>query len=673
MKFLIPLALSLMMGTVHAELVATFTQEGVTTDSRLDRLAALSIQAGQPVTPFLKPGKFDAEWTAGLKIDQRRRLVFSFEGKGAKAELSINGEVVLVESGSFGAVKSKRLRLNPGVHAMSVKYESAEDGAGEFRLYWEEDDMARQTIPPTAFEAIANDQALAGELKRRGRMVFAEQNCAKCHAPESGFGAQPMPEMGEIGPILAGLGDRVSEGWLREWIANPKALKPTTHMPSMIDPSSPEGLQQAADLAAFLIDSKLGGEQAATPSDPEIVKAGGVIFHELGCVSCHYPADRVGELDDSRRVPLNHVSSKYLPGQLEAYLKKPEAYHPFTAMPNFQLKDEEAKALAAFLDSAAKGKEPKSMYEFPKGDPKRGAALSESLQCGTCHPGLPGGVSKAVSLDGVFKVDWAEKGCVSEGDSRPSLPVPNLTAEDRKALIAFSKSGFESLKKDSPGEFAHRQIHAKRCIACHSIDDKVSLLGSLHGSTAPLAAHVNKLNDRVDQSLPQLTYIGEMLYTDYLESMLAGTVEERPRPWLGMRMPAFAAHAKPFAEGLSRHHGFEPGGSIALQTDPKLVEIGQTLIDADGLGCTTCHGVGDVKPSAAFEVGATHFGLVSRRLREGYYYRWMDHPAAVIPGNKMPRYAEGNQSPREDILGGDAAKQYEAIWHWIHEVRNDGK
>jgi hypothetical protein len=32
----------------------------------------------------------------------------------------------------------------------------------------------------------------------------------------------------------------------------------------------------------------------------------------------------------------------------------------------------------------------------------------------------------------------------------------------------------------------------------------------------------------------------------------------------------------------------------------------------------------------------------------------------------MPRYADGNESQRTDILEGDARKQYEAIWQWLH-------
>ena len=653
-----------LLSSANAELTATFTQNGKT-DVRLDRLAAISVPAGQPPTPFLEPAKFEVVWTGNIELKERRRLYFSFEGQG-KASLTIDGKEAVVEEGTLGTKKSKRLRLNPGLHEIVVNYSSADDGSGNFRLYWEEEEeMPRQTIPPAAFSTEPNDAAKLGELQRHGRMAFTQQNCAKCHTPEAGFGATPMPEIGEIGPILAGSGERVTEDWLKKWIADPKALKSTTHMPGLVDPGTPEGLQKAADLAAFLAASKMGLPAIPEP-DAALAKEGGAHFHELGCVACHYPADMEAAGDDSRRVPLNNVASKYLPGQLVAFLKKPEAYHPFTGMPNFQMSDEEANSIAAFLRAESEGKETKMDYEFPAGDAARGAEVAESLHCGTCHPGLPGGVSTAPGLEAVFKADWTVKGCLAEADKRPELPELNLGAGDLEGLIAFSKTGTEPLKRDSAAEFAIRQVDAKRCTSCHALDDESSLLSSVHGTTAKYADHVPGLDERVDQTRPQLTFIGEMLYTSYIEAMLKGTADPRPRPWLGTRMPAFGAYAAPLAEGLSRLHGFEPSSPVEVETNAELVQIGKSLVGSDGFGCTTCHGIGSQKPTAAFEVGAVNFELVPLRLREGYYYRWMDHPAAVVPGNKMPRYAEGNQSQRADVLGGDASKQYEAIWQWLH-------
>ncbi|MFK7850742.1 MAG: hypothetical protein AB8D78_07170 [Akkermansiaceae bacterium] len=653
----------LLLGVAQADIVASF-QQGEKADTRVDRLPAISVEVGQAATPFLEAGQFEVKWNGSIELLERQRLYFSFEGKGS-ASLKIGGEEALTESGELGTEKSKRLRLNPGVHEVEITYTSSEDGSGNFRLYWEEKGMPRQTIPPTVYKTEIGEVALAGELKRHGRVVFAEQNCVKCHNPEEGFGANPMPEVLEIAPLLVGIGERVSEEWLRKWIADPAALKPNTKMPRMVDPTTKEGLQKASDLAAFLVGKK-GEIKKSTKPDPELAKEGGVHFHELGCAACHFPLGEEGDKDGTNRVPLNNVASKFLPGQLVKYLKTPEVYHPFSGMPNFRFSEAEVNSLAAFLITESEGKETKLKYEFPEGDAVRGAQVSESLQCGTCHPGSPGGVSKSVPLDQIFKADWNEKGCVSEDTGKKGLPHPNLTDREREALNAFAKIGHESLMKRSPAEFSERQLTSKRCVSCHTMDEQISLLDSIHGSTAGLAAHVEGLNERVDQTRPQLTYIGEMLYTDYLERILSGTVEPRPRPWLGMRMPAFKGHAKVFSEGLSRTHGFAPSSPDDVKIDAEMVKTGEKLVGAEGFGCTTCHGIGDMEATAAFEVGAINFDSVAGRLRDEYYFRWMDHPASVVPSTKMPRYAEDGVSQRGDILEGDAGKQYDAIWQWLH-------
>ncbi len=653
-------------GLASAELIATFSQ-GEATDVRVDRRPALQVPQGEPPTPFLSPGKFSVVWKGSLELKQRQRLEFSFGGEGA-AKLLVDGKELHSEEGVLGATKSERARLNPGFHDLEVHYQSTDDGSGTFRLYWEEAKLPRQTIPPGAYTAEISTEAKQGELKRLGRLAFTQHHCAKCHTPTEGLGTTPMPETGEIGPILVGIGERVTEDWLQRWIADPKALKPTTHMPQLVDPTTPEGRQKTADLAAYLASVKLGGAPVVAP-DASLAKEGGVHFHELGCVACHTPPG--SEVSDEGRVPLNNVASKYLPGQLVSYLKKPDAFHPFTDMPDFLMSDKEAASIAAFIREASTGKETKLPYEFPEGDAARGAQIAEELQCGVCHAGSPGAVSNDPTLDDIFKADWATKSCVSEEDPHPGLPNLNLRGDDRAGLIAFLKEGHASLKQDNTAEFAERQLTSKNCTACHTIGEDYADLNTLHVETADLAAHLEHLNERADQSRPHLTYVGEMLYTTYIEAMLKGTVQPRPRPWLGTRMPAFRPHAETFAAGLSRLHGVEPSAPVKIEVDPALAGIGETLVGDTGFGCTTCHGVGEKEATAAFEVSALNFLLAQDRLRPEFYFRWMDHPAAITPGSKMPKYADGNQSQRGDVLEGDARKQYEAILHYLHSLHKE--
>jgi len=660
------LALLLLAISARAGLVATFTREGVT-DSRMDRFPALSIKQGEPATPFLAPGPFEVVWTGKLVLDKRQRLAFSFEGEGS-VTLKVGGAELLKREGSLAGDPSETKRLNPGEHEFELTYKSKADGSAAMRIYWQEAGFVRQTIPPTAFNAEATDATKSGELLRSGRLHFTQQNCAKCHVSNEGFGATPMPETGEIGPILVGIGERVTEEWLQRWISDPKHLRATTHMPTLVNVETEEGRQQVADLAAYLASQKLG--LPATPApDAGLAEKGGVHFHELGCVACHNPPDKVGGDLDAKRVPLNNVASKYQPGALVAFLKKPDAFHASTGMPDFKMTDEEANSIAAFLAKTSTGKETKSKQSFPKGDAAKGEKVAASLQCGVCHPGLPMEVNTAAPLEAIFKKDWNAAGCVAPADKRGKAPSLNLDDEAKTSLVAFGKSGGDSLKRDTPAEFARRQIESMRCIGCHTIDSQQSLLSSVHEETKGLTAHVEGLHERVDQTRPQLTFMGEMLYTSYIESILSGTAEPRPRPWLGTRMPAFRAHAKPLAEGLSRLHGFEPGGPVKVESDPAMVEIGKTLAGSDGFGCTTCHGIGPVKPTAAFEVEGINFHLVPQRLRPEYYHRWMDNPGMVTPGTKMPKYAEGNASQRTDVLEGDAGKQYEAIWQYIQTTK----
>ncbi|MES2440979.1 MAG: c-type cytochrome [Verrucomicrobiota bacterium] len=656
-------AFLLLAASARAELVATFTRDA-STDSRIDRFPALAIEAGEPVTPFLTPGPFQATWKGKLVVPKRMRLVFSFEGDG-KAALKIAGNDVLARDGALAGEGSPSTRLNPGEHEVEISYSSKPDGSGTFRVFWEEASFPRQSIPASAFKAEANEATALGEMQRHGRSLFAAQSCTKCHASATGFGATPMPETMEIAPILFGSGDRTTEEWLRRWIADPHAIKPTTHMPALVDATTEEGRQQSSDLAAYLVSLKTG-VPAGPAVDPKLAEQGGAHFHELGCVACHNPPDK--GLTDPTRVPLNNVASKYLPGALVAFLKEPDSYHPAIKMPNFRLSDAEAGSIAAFLTQASTGKETKLPHEFPAGDATRGAKVAEALQCGTCHAGLPMDLAKAAApLDVVFKNDWTASGCVAPADKRGKAPHLNLTDKDRAALTAFSKAGPDSLSRDTAAEYATRQTEALRCTSCHAMDGKQPLLNGYHSETEALAAHMKGLHERVDQTRPQLTFTGEMLYTTAIESMIAGTAEPRPRPWLAMRMPAFKNQAAPLAKGFSKLHGLAPNQPGEVKVDPALAEIGKNLASATGFGCTTCHGIGDMKPTAAFEVEGVNFKLFPNRIREDYYHRWMDNPQAVVPGTKMPRYSQDNKSQRTDVLEGDAKKQFDAIWQYLHQ------
>ncbi|MFY7818278.1 MAG: c-type cytochrome [Akkermansiaceae bacterium] len=663
--------LSLTLGSclsLQAQVISQFQSAGIT-DIRVDRIPALLLQPGDAPTAFLSPGPFETTWTGKLKIAKRQRLIFSFEGMG-EAKLSIDGKELLTEQGKLGTARSEQSRINPGEHEIVITYKSQPDGAAHFRLFWEEKDFPRQSVPPTAFVSEITDATRLLQQQRRGRELFATQHCAKCHQSESPLGTDPMSELQEIAPLLVNPGDRLQENWLRAWLSEPHTLRPGTTMPQLFDPKKPESAQQIADLAAFLVSMKSGTPTSPEPAEEAMILAGGAHFHKLGCAACHTGPEQEKPDLENKRIPLHHVAAKFQPGALAAFLKAPNAYAPHRGMPDFKLSDEEVRNLSAFL--SAKSKTPLPALPTLKGDAERGKSVASSHHCFYCHAGLPTPEKLTVpSLQKIFAANWNSKGCVAPNEKRGVAPALQLSEDDRLALIAFQTRGSSSLANNDKSEAAERKFHSLRCDACHARDEVPALLDRTHNETQSLTAHIAGANEKLDQSRPHMTFVGEMLQTNFTQSIIAGALDYKPRPWLDMRMPAYSAHAASISDGFARLHGIDPTEKNAHTSDPALVAAGKDLVSADkGFGCTTCHGLGNVKPTAAFEVQGLYFEQAANRLRREWYDRWMDNPGSVTPGTKMPQYAPGGQSPNP-ALNGNAAEQFNAIWHYLQSVKKN--
>lgn len=645
----ITLLLLVLVNNLGAELLANY-QQGETSDSHLVRLPALFVEENQPATPLLDTGPFAVTYSGTLLLEKRQRLYFSFQGQGT-VQLTLDGEEVLSESGTLGTAKSERLRLNSGEHSFQLEYQSPGEGEARFQLFWEERSFPREPIPPRAFGK--TDPLLAKDaLAYQGRELFGRHLCAKCHLPKQGFAAGSMPELAHIPPILGLTGDRLREPWLARWIANPRQFRPDTNMPRLV-PNTEQGRQQAADLAAYLMTLKTGVKAPGIEGSPQ---EGGLAFHNLACVTCHGLPDDTAPSDN--RVPLSHLTEKYQPSALRDFLLNPGQLSPHTRMPDFRLSEAEANNLTSYLLAQAPANEEET---FPQGDPANGPELSQKMQCGACHAGLPYDSSVLPPFETIVKKPWMDAPCYqAEGHH---LNLPEGAGE---ALESLRNEHLDSLQKDTPASLATRQLKNLRCAACHTRDDEPALLASLHSQSSHLAAHLES-SEKVDQTFPRLTHVGEMLQSDALTGLLAGEAEPRPRPWLDARMPGFDNYSpKIFAEGLAAQHGLAP--SVAEENEAAIdsIALGEKLIGSqEGFGCTACHGVGNQEPGAAFEVMGPNFDLSRHRLRKSFFYRWMHDPTRLTPNTKMPRYAdEKGQTPLPDF-DNDSRKQFEAIWDFL--------
>src|SRR5581483_1392590 len=253
---------------------------------------------------------------------------------------------------------------------------------------------------------------------------------------------------------------------------------------------------RARDVAAYL--STLGNrapEDAAAPgadtnsgadtlsgaeiiAGADIIAGGGRLFASLDCIACHTLPDRPPDAAiDAQRVPLRWVKSKYKPAALVNFLRQPEKHYSWTRMPNFRLSESEARALAGYLISAAPP-EPSTATAPAEGNIGRGRQLVSSSGCLNCHTiGNETSTLKVPSLAEIPAVNW-NRGCMSAVPAPGNAPDFHLSTEQRNAILAFAATDRTSLSRESPPEFAERQIVAARCIACHTRDDEPSVLSS---------------------------------------------------------------------------------------------------------------------------------------------------------------------------------------------------
>ena len=638
-------------------LKVTFVAAGKT-DVRSDRLLALYVPAGQSPTPFLAAVPFTVKWEGDLQSPLRGTFKLGAESSG-KFKLSLNGQPLLDGPGL------KTVQLNKGANHIVAEIASADQGDTFVRLSWASKDFPLEPVPPTILTHSADKDLDAATRRREGRLLFAQMNCAACHAdatlvPAKGTG---MPELGQNAPLLAELGAKYRPEFVADWIADPHAIRPHTLMPKVFNGA--DAFQKASDLAAMLTQ---GAAPKEDDLDLKLAPQGGALFANLGCIACHQRPDATGaEAHD--RIPMGHLRDKWRSAALVEYLKDPSKNYAATRMPHFRLEDEEATQLAAYLVANSRVTKREAM----KGDATRGAALLVSAGCLNCHAGMP--ATTQPTLAAVLKA--GDKGCLAPDDkARAIAPDFALTTSQRSSLKAFLATDLASLKQDTPAEFAERQIKNLNCVACHARDGNVSAWTKVDGEAKklrdalPPKEHVE--GEAVpDAPIPALTWLGEKLRHDWMSKFIAGQVEYKPRPWLIGRMPGFAHHADGLALGLNHQHGLPQKEAVEPAGDAEKIANGEKLIGADGgFNCITCHAVGEKEATAVFEAPAINFAQTAERLRKGYFHRWALAPTRIDPDTKMPKYADPEGTTQlSDPYEGKGPAQFEAIRQYIRTVK----
>lgn len=126
--------------------------------------------------------------------------------------------------------------------------------------------------------------------------------------------------------------------------------------------------------------------------DAPLLAEGQRLFEQIGCTGCHLVKgyENIPKIAPS----LTKISAKVDAGWMVRWIENPHKFRPRTRMPNFELKADDAVAIAAYVWSQSKEESDKWTQEHPApagfrdGDPNdiaKGKKLVETIGCKGCH------------------------------------------------------------------------------------------------------------------------------------------------------------------------------------------------------------------------------------------------------------------------------------------------
>ena len=610
-----------------------------------------------------------------LVAPRRGKYRLSAEGTGA-TEVSIGDQVVWRSSED----KPTDVELVRGYNRLRIVQRVTPNQLTALRLLWSGADFETEPIPPTSLFCERLPEEV--ESLRLGRELFANHQCFRCHrvSEEVLQSKRAMPELLAEAPDLTGVGSRLRGEWIAQWVLNPSQMRADARMPRLF-PHSPtdEHRQQAADLAAYLTSlptKASGGRQPPGSSEGRsgTNSTGGLtpparqrplrLWEDLGCIGCH----RLQPIKDEPpgdRTSLLFARDKFLPGELANFLRQPQRHHAWSRMPNFGLSEPEAASLAQLLTEPADTASALPAIRS-NGDVARGQKLFASLGCRQCHRVSSNEPLPKSHLPSVFG-KAAARGCLASAEQAHVERVPDYDWKpaEQSALLTLLRSDERKLAADSSTDVSRRFVTDLRCAVCHPRDGQRNSLSEIFADESE--------SGLPPEVVPNLTWAGEKLHSEWMQSLLSGQTSERPRPWMKLRMPSFPARARLLADGLAREHGLSTEPSPRPTIEPELAEIGEALATRAGLlDCRQCHAIGPLPPTGdktTLLAPGINFALTRERIRHDFYRRFTLDPPRYDVTTRMPKLVvDGRTSKVKNVFDGDARQQFDAVWHFLQTV-----
>lgn len=214
-----------------------------------------------------------------------------------------------------------------------------------------------------------------------------------------------------------------------------------------------------------------------------------------GCVHCHNVTQPDGTVLKPTDDPpsLEHIAEKTSREWIFAWIKNPQAYAVSATMPNFQLNDQDAADISAFLIAQSKPSPAASVQiraaAASTADATQAATLYGASFCSSCHAvqndagNLVGGTvgPELTRVGSKVNPDWLHRWLSNPHDYDPQTLMPHYRLDEKQIALL---SGFLLNKKDSdllanvhlPPATADSIAHGKKlvtesgCAACHQIN-----------------------------------------------------------------------------------------------------------------------------------------------------------------------------------------------------------
>lgn len=598
-------------------------------------------------------------WTGELRITEEGEYRFAVEVHG-RLRWKLGERVLFDEVATERVVRATAAtQLEAKDYSLTIEFEPVMEG-GSLRTFWSGPKFFAEplhesflTFGPFQQSPEVNNATLVADVLPtwlRGKGIYQSARCAACHHNEDESAPRIVSDLGELGP------------WLRpDWIA--KRLSQATR-----DTNEKMPAFKITNAEAQAIAKAIGATNQTQMASPELsaerAAKAEALLTSTGCLACHAWKDIESD-QATYGGDLTKVGEKWTENFFQKWLSDPKAVHSHAKMPKPALSQREIAELSALLASTGtKEKLSESNGELEP-DVKQ---LVATHRCATCHL-MPESLKSPIQERLMMAANF-EQSCL--GAPTPEHPGYRFSDSDAKALRAFVAA---QLDRSIYRAFAAREttpLEIHGCTECHARGKS----GGLKAKLMQIAAEAPERFSNLSTLLPpSLASIGDKFEESILkESIVRNDKTPAQRPWLSVRMPHYSL-SKEELQSLVDHILWEdrvPDAVVRELQIPSQREVaakelsaaGARLVTTDGFSCTSCHDLGKWKASPAKpEAKGTDLTQCGKRLREDWFYRWLQNPSRISPNMEMPSV----QVATPGVLANDLHQQARALWKVLNE------